>query len=178
MHFPVPLLVQIPVITMGLFNLLSDWKHKLLDEPLDRKMLETMRVGVAVARAEVHVITGKLHDSIYGEYDRSRKVVMLHADKPYALIEETRGPTRHHSDHHYLAPAAEAMGKVWGGNFELHFPNAAIGRAGYEGLRNRERKLYHRLNGMAKRTNVHARRWHKRHPDSPLDPIDPTPLIL
>jgi hypothetical protein len=159
---------------MGLFQLLSDWKHKLIDEPLDRKMLETLRVGVAVARAEVHVDTGYLLSTIHGEYNRSTKTVMLHADAPYALNEEVRGPTRRYSEHHYLAPAAEAMAQMWGGNFELHFPNATLGRTGYAGLRRQERKLYQKLGTLSRRTNVHARRWHKHHPD----PIDDTPIIL
>jgi hypothetical protein len=79
---------------------------------------------------------------------------MLHADKPYALLEETRGPTKHHSEHHYFAPAAKAMGKVWGGNFELHFPqcplgNIATGRSrGLVGLE--ERKLYRKLGRRVK----------------------------
>jgi hypothetical protein len=150
---------------MGLFNLVSDWKRKLIDEPIDRKMAETLRVGLAVARSEVHVQSGYLLSTIGGEYDRSTKTIKLHADAKYALIEEVRGPTRGHSEHHYLAPAATAMGAIWGGNFELHFPNAALGRRGYAGLRRQEKKLYHRLGGLARRTNIHGRRWHRRYPE-------------
>ncbi len=150
---------------MGLFNFVSGWKKALIDEPLDRKMAETLKVGVTVARAEVHVISGYLQSTIYGEYDQARKVVMLHADAKYALIEETRRPSKHHSDHHYLAPAAAAMGKVWNGNFELHFPHALLGNIATGrtyGLVGQERRLRSRLNGLAKRTKIVSRRWHRR----------------
>ena len=44
---------------MGLFNLISGWKAKLIDQPLDAKMTETLKIGLAVARNEVHVVNLK-----------------------------------------------------------------------------------------------------------------------
>ena len=165
---------------MGLFNFVSNWQGLLIDRPLDAKMRETAEVGKAVALENVHRITGYLASTISSEYDQRRKVVMLHADASYALIEETRGPTRRYSEHHYLAPAARAMGKVWGGNFELHLPNAAGSAESIAGQQGRLKKALGRRffglgSGVAGRTTIHARRHHHLKPAIPTDPT--TPLL-
>jgi hypothetical protein len=90
---------------------------------------------------------------------------MLHADAKYALIEEVRGPSKHHGEHHYLAPAAKAMAAVWGGNIELHFPHAALGRIATgrsRGLVGQERRLRRAVGG---RTKIVSRRHHRRYPE-------------
>ncbi len=159
---------------MGLFNFIAGWKSKLIDEPLDAKMANTLKVGLIIARQEVHIITGRLQASIGGEYDQKTKTIKLHADQPYSLIEETRAPLGAHS---FLAPAANEMARLWGGNFELHYPNAAIGRDSQGLARNRQREnLLHSgfgggRKGLARRVSVHSRRWHKRWDDDHDAPV-------
>lgn len=168
---------------MGLFDFVSGWKAKLIDQPLDAKMTETLKIGLAIARNEVHVITGNLQRSIGGEYDRRTKTIMLHADQPYALIEETRAPLGQHS---YLAPAANEMAHYWGApNFELHYPNALLGKAAARSrnpmaaIRQQETRLISGFSsgrgGVARRVRVYSRRWHKRAGLIPSDPL--TPLV-
>ena len=153
---------------MGLFNFVSNWWAPF-DVNLDARMTETLKIGLQVARSEVHVVSGFLQSTIGGEYNRSTKTIMLHADAKYALIEETRGPTKFHSEHHYLAPAAKAMAEVWGGgSFELHFPHAALGKIATgrtHGLVGQERKLYSKLGKVGRRTKLVSRRWHRRFPE-------------
>jgi hypothetical protein len=162
---------------MGLFDFVSGWKEKLIDRPLDARMAETLKVGLAVARNEVHVISGYLQSTIGGEYDRSTKTIKLHADAPYALIEEARAPLGAHS---YLAPAANEMARLWGGSrFELHYPNAAIGRDKLGLARNRQREARVHSGftggrrGVAQRVTIHSRRWRKWAAEIPGDPTTP-----
>lgn len=158
---------------MGLFNLVPNWFNPI-KQTLDAKMAQTLAIGLDVARSEVHVISGYLQSTIGGEYRQRDMTIMLHVDAPYALIEETRGPTRYHSQHHYLAPAAKAMAKVWGGNLELHLPHANLGRietGRSRGLVGQERKLYQKLGRLGRRTKLvsrrHHRRWHDFEDDLP-----------
>lgn len=161
---------------MGLFNFVSGWRSALIDKPLDARMTETLKVGLQVARDEVHVITGHLQASIGGEYRQSDKTIMLHADASYALIEETRGPTRRYSEHHYLAPAAQAMARVWGGNLELHFPNAHVP----ESVEGKTRQIHRitRFHAALGRTGRRTRVIVRRHRRLSIVPHDPTTPIL
>lgn len=161
------------------FTFVTNWRDKIVNDPLDAKMTETLKVALAAARGKVHVITGFLQSTIGGEYNKSTKTIMLHADAKYALIEEMRKP----GDHHYLAYGANAMAGFWGSpyKFELHFPNAAIERSmSDEALRAREKvwrkNLKLSLRGKGK-VKVVARRWHKRWLNTP-SPNDPTTPIL
>lgn len=160
------------------FGFVGDWHRKIVDDPVDVKMTETLKIGLDVARERVHVITGYLKSTIGGEYNKSTKVIMLHADAPYAMIEEMRPPLGAHA---YLAPAVNAMAGFWGGsyNFELHFPNAAVEHKSKEQLAAREKSWRKNLRFSAKRkTKVIARRWHKLMLDAPLDPADATTPLL
>lgn len=159
---------------MGLFNLVPGWQAKLIDDPLDVRMTETLELGLRTARDRVHVVSGFLQSTIGGSYNKSTKTIQLHADAKYALVEEMR------QGHEYLAPAAQAMAGFWGGryNFELHFPNAApMGRSTTTAqLADRESRWRRaNLGFMARRkTKVVARRWHKRFDDdTPADPTTP-----
>jgi hypothetical protein len=161
---------------MGLFNLVPNWDRPIHDA-LDAKMTECMKVGVAASRAKVHVVTGYLQSTIGGSYNKSTKTIQLHADAPYALIEEMRGPA-----HSYLAYGANAMAGFWGSpyKFELHFPNAAIERnKSADALVSREKSwrknLRVSLRGKGK-VKVISRRWHKRFDDD--TPTDPTTPII
>lgn len=164
---------------MGLFDFVSGWREKLIDRPLDAKMAETLKIGLEVARANAHVISGKMRDSIGGEYNRSTKTIMLHFDASYSLIELTRGPTKNYQTHDFATPACKAMGDVWGGSFEIHIPHASIGRdsMGLARMRQQEVRLHHALGGgrggLGSRTRIHSRRWHKWNAEVPADATMP-----
>lgn len=158
---------------MNLFQFASNWRE-LLGRRVDARMQETLQVGLETARDLVHVQTGYLRSTIGGEYRQSDRTILLHADAPYALAEETRGPTARYSQHHYLAPAAQAMAAMWGGSFELHFPHATPGRIGPK-----EDRLYRRLGtgrrGVARRVRIISRRWH--HWATGPVPFEITPIL-
>ena len=160
---------------MGLFDFVSGWKEKLIDRPLDAKMRQAMDRGVETMRSQAHVITGYNKSTIGGTYDQRGKVVQFHIDSGYGLYEAGRGGT-----HDFINPGLQAAAKVWGGNFEIHFPNATVGKhsQGLARLRQQEGRVYHALGGgrggLARRVQIHSRRWHRRLDAIPADPTTPT----
>ena len=160
---------------MGLFDFVSDWRRKLIDEPLDRKMRQTADIGNAILQERVHVISGYLKSTSKTEYLQSDKTILVHFDAPYAIYEFGRGGA-----HDAVNPALRAMAHVWGGNFEVHFPNTSVsGREGSLGrMRQAEVRVHSALGGgrggLAGRTRIISRRWHRWATEAPADPTTPT----
>lgn len=163
------------------FGFVQNWRQRIIDDPVDTRMTETLNLGLRVARERVHKVTWKLHNSIGGGYNKSTKTLQLWADEPYALVEEQRAPIPSHS---YLGPATQAMAGFWGGrsNIELHFPNAAPkGRmTTHAELADRESRWRKSNFGFMARARgkvkIVTRRWHKRMDEH--ETADPTtPLI-
>lgn len=116
---------------MGLFDFVSDWKHKLIDAPIDAKMRLAGETAVGIAQNDwVPVRTGYLRSTIGFTYDQSRKLLILHADAKYAAIIEEG--SIHQRAQPYLRPALNAIGRMWGGNTQISYPNAYAlsGRSG------------------------------------------------
>lgn len=107
---------------MGLFNFVPGVVRKLVDDSIDRRMNEAGRQAVAMARDLVPVDTGYLQSTIGYTYDQARHLLILHADAKYAAVVE-EGSIKQRAQP-YLRPALNAVGKVWGGNFQISYPNA------------------------------------------------------
>jgi hypothetical protein len=154
---------------MDLFSFVSDWKVKLIDEPLDRKMAECAKLGEDVARAAAHVVSGANKASVGATYDRSTKRIMLHADMPYSAIEEQR------PGHAYLAVGANAMARMWGSNyqFELHYPNAAAPGVGTSKVELMGRETRYRKASLTRGNARYARTFYRRH-----HRLSPAPLFI
>lgn len=132
---------------LGFIDNSGRWKDQVL-KPAVTTMLTSMGEAVAAdARERVHVITGFLRDSIGYTVRQSDMTVSIHADAPYAVIEEFG--SRYRPAHPYLRPALLAA-RNWknrGVNTELHFGGAgpgvrregvdATGGAKPKGFRNR-----------------------------------------
>lgn len=107
---------------MGLFDFVSDWRRKLIDEPIDRKMRQSLDAGVAMAKELVAKRTHYLESTIGSTYDQSQKLGILYADAPYAAAQEEG--TIYMRAHPYLRPALNAMGRPWGGGTQISYLNA------------------------------------------------------
>lgn len=160
------------------FGFVQNWRQRIIDDPVDTRMTETLNLGIRTAQDKVHVVTGFLKSTIGGHYNKSTKTIQVYADAKYAWVEEMRTP----GDHHYLLPAMQAMAGFWGGrsNLVAAFPNAAPkGKSTtIESLREREAGWKKRLGFMTKlrgKVSIQTRRWHRRMDDVFSDPT--TPLI-
>jgi hypothetical protein len=162
------------------FGFVQNWRQKIIDDPLDTRMTETMQLGIRTAQDRVHVVTGFLKSTIGGHYNKSTKTIQVYADAKYSWVEEMRPPLGSHS---YLLPAMQAMAGFWGGrsNLVAAFPNAAPkGKSTtIESLREREAGWKKKLGFMTRfrgKVSIQARRWHRRMDE--LETTDPsTPLI-
>lgn len=141
---------------MGVFSFVSDWKHKLVDAPIDAKMRLAGETAVNIAKNDwVPVQTGYLRSTIGYTYDASRKLLILHADAPYAAYVEEGGYNRRAQP--YLRPALNAVGRIWGGNTQISYPNAYAlgGRTGNPEIAEFNRKTSERLHkGASGRAKV------------------------
>lgn len=160
-----------------MFNLVPNWRQKVLINPLTAKMQETAAIGNRVIKERAHVVSGYMVSVSGVMFDQSKMRIIEYSDAPYSMVEEMRGKS-----HAFMAPAAQAMAGFWGGKWdiEIHFPNAALMGKGttHADLAAREKRWRKQnLGFMARRkVTVHARRWHKRMND--FDPADPTTPIL
>lgn len=162
------------------FGFVSNWRQRIVDDPVDTRMTETMQLGIRTAQDRVHVITGRLKASIGGHYNKSTKTIQVYADEKYAMVEEQRSPIPSHS---YLGPAMQAMAGFWGGrsNLVAAFPNAAPkGKSTtIESLREREAGWKKKLGFMTRfrgKVSIQTRRWHRRMDDDVCLEL-PTPII-
>lgn len=161
------------------FGFVQNWRQRIIDDPVDTRMTETMQLGIRTAQDRVHVVSGFLKSTIGGHYNKSTKTIQVYADAKYAWVEEMRTP----GDHHYLLPAIQAMAGFWGGrsNLVAAFPNAAPKGASttVESLQAREAGWKKKLGFMTRfrgKVSIQTRRWHKRMDEH--ETADPTtPLI-
>jgi hypothetical protein len=161
------------------FEFAKGWDVRIFGA-LDARMNQTLQKGLEVARATVHVRTGKLKASIGGGFNQDTRTLMIWADEPYAWVEEFRTP----GNHHYLLPAMQAMAGLWNGhyNLEAHYMNAAAKgkHTTLESLRAREeagRKS--QLGFLARRkAKIVTRRHHPRLTLNTPSPNDATTPIL
>lgn len=93
-----------------------------MEREIEARMIESGRRAVAVAQSLVHVDTGLLKSRISFTYDRGKRVLYLHADTPYAAIEEEG--SIYHVAHPYLRPALNAIGDYWLGGTQIQYPSA------------------------------------------------------
>lgn len=105
------------------FQFASDWKHRLIDAPIDAKMRLSLETAVGIAQNDwVPVMSGYLRSTIGYTYDQSRKLGIIHADAPYAAIIEEGSIYQRAQP--YLRPALNAVGRIWGGSMQISYPNA------------------------------------------------------
>lgn len=106
---------------MGLFNFVSGWMDPI-NNAIDARMRAAGEVGVGIARDLVPQDTGRLHSMIGFTYDQKRKLLILHADTDYgAVVEEG---SIYQKAQPYLRPALNAIGRMWGGETQISYPNA------------------------------------------------------
>lgn len=107
---------------MGVFSFVSDWRRRLIDDPIDARMRRSGEEFVRVARDLVPVRSGYLSSTIGYTYDQSQKHLIGYADAPYsAIVEEGSIYMRARP---YLRPALNAIGRMWGGSTQISYPNA------------------------------------------------------
>lgn len=93
-------------------NFRFSWRGAVVTNGLDQAVQDACQDTADAmkehAQAIVHVITGRLRDSITGTADirSGRRVAVLEAAAPYALMEELGTRTR--AGHPYLRPAIDA----------------------------------------------------------------------
>lgn len=161
---------------MGLFGFINGWKDKLVREPLTRKMQHAANVGEQTLIPRIHVVSGYMKSTSGVMFRQSDMTILTYFDAPYALIELARG-----GPHDALNPTLKAMAAVFGGTFEVHFPNATISKkeGGLARMRQSEVRLHSALGGgrgsLGQRTRFYSRRWHKRAGLIPQNPT--TPLV-
>lgn len=159
---------------MGAFQFFRDKLNDLVGGSVDRKMQQTANVIEQTLIPRIHVISGYLKSTSGVTYRQSDKTIMLHFDAPYAVYEFGRGGT-----HDPVNPALQAGAKLWGGNFEVHFPNTSVGKkpTSLSRMRQAEVRIHSALGGgrkgLGSRTTIHSRRWHKHHPEFPTDACQP-----
>lgn len=170
---------------MGLFSFVSGAVDRLVGNAIDTRMRQAGEAGVLVARELVPKRTGYLDSTIGYTYDQQRKNLIVHADAKYAAAVEEG--TIHMRAQPYLRPALNAIGRIWGGDTQISYPNAYAlsGRKGSPEIAEFNRRTSERLHrgasGRAKvryQHNAPVRQSRTRfrmtlnHP-SPNDPTTP-----
>jgi hypothetical protein len=156
------------------FQFFRDALDRLVNGSVDTRMRESMDIGVETMRSVAHVITGYNKSTIGGTYDQRAKVVQFHIDSGYGIYEAARG-----GSHDFINPGLRAAAKVWGGNFEVQFPNTSLSNrpTALASMRQAETRIHAALGGgrggLASRTRIHSRRWHKWAAEIPGDPTTP-----
>lgn len=162
-----------------------------MEREIDDRMVESGKIAVRVAQSLVHVQTGRLKASISFSYDRQARVLSIHADTPYAAVEEEGSIFR--EAHPYLRPALNAIGDYWLGGTQIEYPSAVAksNRKPNMAVVQKNRRITHELHqGSSRFAHVRYRkgktyktsRWSSSRPDRWRDPdrmgpIEVTPIL-